>query len=162
MGTGKRRINSAVRLEAKEEEVLAPELVQAVEQEHGQVAAEQEHGQVAAVLARDPVVELELDQVAAVPVPGHPRAHLVLPLGTKSVTAPHRPGLPLLAAEDLAAAAEIMPELAAPGAAVAWAVAVIAGAAVVLAEVVVVVSAAVGDAAAVDAAADAGDRRNSR
>jgi hypothetical protein len=66
---------------------------------------------------------LELVLVEAVLAPGHPRARLVLPLGTKSVTAPHRPDLPLLAAEDLAAVAETTRAPAAAEAVTAWEVA---------------------------------------
>jgi glyoxylase-like metal-dependent hydrolase (beta-lactamase superfamily II) len=69
------------------------------------------------------VAELELVQVEAVAVPGHPRGHLVLPLGTKSVTAPHRLGLPLLVAADLAAVVETTLAPAAAEAAAAWEVA---------------------------------------
>jgi hypothetical protein len=116
---------------------LGRDPVEAV-REHGQVEAVREHGQVEAVR--------EHGQVEAVPVPGHPRARLVLPLGTKSVTAPHRPGLPLLAAEDLAAAAETTREPAAAEAATAWEVADLAAVAV---EAVAV--AAVAEAEAEDA-----------
>jgi hypothetical protein len=96
--------------------------------------------QAALVVSEDPVVsavlvvsespavpvalERELVQVEAVPQLGHPRAQLaVLALRTKSVTAAHRPDLvPLLAGEDLAAAAaEITREQAAAEAATAWA-----------------------------------------
>jgi len=57
-------------------------------------------------------------------VPGHPRAQLVPPPGTKSVTEAHRPGLVLHhAAEDLVVAAEATPALVAAGAAAAWEVA---------------------------------------
>ena len=68
--------------------------------------------------------ELELGQAAAVPVLGHPRARLVLPLGTKSVTTAHRPDLvPLLAGEDLVVAAETTREPVAAEAVIAWEVA---------------------------------------
>ena len=65
--------------------------------------------------------ELELVQVEAVPVPGHPRSQLAVALRTKSVTGAHRHGLvPLLAAEDLAAVAETTRERAAAEAVIAW------------------------------------------
>jgi hypothetical protein len=89
---------------------------------HGRVEAVLGHGQAVAVLELVQVeAERELVRVEAVPVPGHPRAHLALPLGTKSVTVLHRPDLPLLAAEDLAAVAETTREPAAAEAVVAWA-----------------------------------------
>ncbi len=147
MGTDKRRISTVVRLEAKEDEapVLALEVAQvAAERERDPVAAERERGPVAAGLelgrveaglelgrveagpgrdlaeaAREPV------RVEAVAVPGHPRAQLAVPLRIKSVTAVHRRGLvPLLGAEDLAAAAETTRERAAAEAAAAWEAAV--------------------------------------
>jgi hypothetical protein len=146
MGIGRRQISLGVRLAARVagRRVLGLELalVVAPELERGLVAAEPEHGQgeavlelglaaaelvlvpVEAVLGRVPVeavLEHGRVEVEAVLVPGHPRAPLVLPLGTKSVTAPHRRGLPLLAAEDLAAAAETTREPAAAEAVVAWA-----------------------------------------
>ena len=69
--------------------------------------------------------ELELVQVEAVPVPGHPRSQLAVALRTKSVTAAHRRGLvPVLTAEDLVVAvAETTREQAAAGAVIAWEVA---------------------------------------
>jgi hypothetical protein len=118
MGTGKRRISTAARLEGKAEggPVLELELVlvQAelelvlvqVELEHVPVAAERELVQAAAELER------ELVQVEAVPVPSQPLAQLVeqvraqpaVALRTKSATAAHRRGLVLLlTVEDLAA-----------------------------------------------------------
>jgi hypothetical protein len=140
------------------------------EPEHGQAEVALELSPVAAELGRDPVeaelgrdpveavrehgqVEavLELVRVEAVPVPGHPRARLVLPLGTKSVTAPHRPGLPLLAAEDLAAAAETTREPAAAEAATAWEVADLAAVAVEAVAVAAVAEAEVAEAEAEDA-----------
>src|SRR5438477_2776441 len=102
MGTGKQRINSAVR-------VLLIAL--AVELEHAQVvaelahdpAAERELGPGVAGLELQVVAEpeLELAPVVAVAVPGHQRARLAVAPRTKSVTAAHRPDLvPLLAAEE--------------------------------------------------------------
>jgi hypothetical protein len=111
MGTGKRRINSAVRV-----------LLIALE-------AELEIDPVLAELEHDPVAaELELAQVEVelVPVPGQPRAQLAVALKIKSVTAAHRRDLPLLVAVGLAAAAETTREPAATEAVVAWAVADIA------------------------------------
>jgi uncharacterized membrane protein len=145
MGTGKQRISTAVRLEAKAEggpvlelqlvlvqaelalaQVAVPELElgRAAEQGLGQVAAEQ-------VLA--PVV--------AVAVPDHPRARLGVALRTKSVIALHRRGLPRLAVEELAAVAETTHEPAATEAAVAWAAAVTVAAAAL--DIAVVVAAVV-------------------
>ncbi len=146
-GTGKRRINTVVRLEAKEEEAPAAEL------EHVQVEAELELDQavaaeleldqaVAAELGHDPAaVELELGQVALalvrvevalelVPVAAElARVQVAVPPRTRSVTAVHRRGLvPLLAAEvDLVAVAEIMHEPVATEAVVAWAAVATAG-----------------------------------
>jgi hypothetical protein len=98
MGTGKRRISTAARLEGKAEggPVLELELVL--------VQGELEHVPMAA--------ERELVQVEAVPVPSQPLAQLVeqvraqpaVALRTKSATAAHRRGLVLLlTVEDLAA-----------------------------------------------------------
>ena len=144
MGTGKRRINSAVRVllialvvELAPGPVLAElEHVQVqAELEHVQVQAELEHVQgeaepervqVEAVPERVQVeAELELVQVEAVPAQGQPRAQLAVALRTKSVTGAHRRGLVLrLAAEDLAAAAaETTREPAAAEAVIAWEVA---------------------------------------
>jgi hypothetical protein len=143
MGTGKRRINSAVR-------VLL--IAQVAELEHAQVVAELEHAQVvvelvlaqvaaervlaqvAAVLEHDPVVaaervlaqvaaERELARVEVVPELDPLRARLAGVLKTKSVTGVPRHDLVLIAAEDLAAAAETTRVPAATEAAVAWAVA---------------------------------------
>src|SRR5207237_436464 len=104
MATGKRRINSAVRVRL---------IALAAEPEHARVVAELEHDpvaaelvlQVVAELEHDPVVaepelvrgaaQLELGQVGAVAVPGHQRARLAVAPKTKSVTAAHRRGLPL-------------------------------------------------------------------
>jgi len=98
MGTGKQRISLAVRV---------PLIALAAEREHAPVVAELEHA-----------------QAEVVPEPGHPHAQLAVPLRTKLVTAAHRQGLaPLLAAVDLAAAAETTREPAAAEAAVAWEVA---------------------------------------
>jgi len=117
---------------------LAPvaelELAPVAELELAPVVAELEHGPVAVELVVVPVEvalelvqaagELELGQAAAVPVLGHPRARLVLPLGTKSVTTAHRPDLvPLLAGEDLVVAAETTREPVAAEAVIAWEVA---------------------------------------
>jgi hypothetical protein len=130
--------------------VLVPERAPvAAEPEHDPVAAEREHDPVAVELEHapgveepehDPVaVELELvpvvavepelaqvvaeparGQVGAVAVPGHQRARVAVAARTKSVTAAHRRGLPLLVAEDLAVVAETTPEPAATEAATAW------------------------------------------
>ncbi len=69
--------------------------------------------------------ERELVQVEAVPAREHPRARPAVALRTRSVTAAHRRGLvPLLGAEDLAAAAaETTREPAATEAVIAWEVA---------------------------------------
>jgi hypothetical protein len=139
MGTGKRRINSAVR-------VLLIVLV--AELEHAQVAVELEHAPVAAQLAHDPAAaELAHDPVAEelahaqavaervhVPVeavlePGLLRAQPAVALRTKSVIGAHRRDLVPIAAVDLAAAAETTRVPAATGAVVAWAAADIAVAA---------------------------------
>jgi hypothetical protein len=135
MGTGKRRINSAVRvlliaLEAELE--IDPVLA---EPEHVQVLAELEHDPVAVELGHAPVVaerehdlvaaELELAQVEVelVPVPGQPRAQLAVALKIKSVTGVPRRDLVLIVAVALAAAAETTRVPAATEAVVAWAVA---------------------------------------
>jgi hypothetical protein len=94
-GTGKRRINTVVKLEAKEEEALALALVQVVEREPGpdRVVAEPE---------RDPVAVL---QAAAEPrtVPGE-----VLELETVPVAAPELGIAPVVARElGIALAAEL-------------------------------------------------------
>jgi len=100
------------------------------------VVPELERGPVAAA-------DLELVQVEAVPVPGHLRAQLAVALRTKSVTAAHRRGLvPVLAAEDLAAAAETTREPSAAEAATAWEV---ADSAAVAVAAVVVAAEGVGD-----------------
>jgi hypothetical protein len=143
MGTGKRRISTAARLEAKAEggPVLELEhvLVQAelelvpvqaelelvlvqAELEHVPVAAERELARVAAEREHDPVAaEREHAQAAE-------REHgpVAVPLRIKWVTAVHHRGrVPLLAAvEDLAAVAEIMHAQAATEAATVWAAAV--------------------------------------
>ena len=141
MATGKRRINSAVRvlliaLAAEpeharvvaelEHDPVAAELVLQVVAElgHARVVVEPEHAQVVAEpeLARG-VAQLELGQVGAVAVPGHQRARLAVAPRTKSVTAAHRRGpVPLLeAGEDLAeAVAETTREPVAAEAAIAW------------------------------------------
>ena len=133
MGTGKQRINSAVR-------VLL--IVLAVELEHAQVVAELAHDPAAErelgpgvaglelqVVAEPELVraaELELAPVVAVAVPGHQRARLAVAPKTKSVTAAHRRGLPLRVAEDLAVVPETTREPAATGEVIAWAAAVTA------------------------------------
>ena len=145
MGIGKQRTSLAARLAGRAAHAKGPVLLIApeVEPEHAQavaelelapVVAELEHGPVAVELVVVPVEvalelvqaagELELGQAAAVPVLGHPRARLVLPLGTKSVTTAHRPDLvPLLAGEDLVVAAETTREPVAAEAVIAWEVA---------------------------------------
>jgi hypothetical protein len=68
------------------------------------------------------VAELEPDPAEAVLAPGHPRGRQAVAPRTKSVTAAHRRGLPLLAEEDLAAVvAETLLEPAVTEAAGAWA-----------------------------------------
>jgi hypothetical protein len=65
--------------------------------------------------------ELEHDQAVVEQVPGHRRAQLAVALRTKLVTAAHHRGLvPVIAAEDLAAAAETTRERAATEAVIAW------------------------------------------
>ena len=153
MGIGKQRTSLGVRLAARVADAKGPvlEIVRVVAPEHVRVVAvperdpvvaELEHDPVAAELEIVPVAALELEigpaaerergQVAvvlehdpvAVAVPGHQRAQLAVRLRIKSVTAAHRRGLvPVLAAEDLAAAAETTREPAAAEAAVAWEVA---------------------------------------
>jgi hypothetical protein len=93
-------------------------------------------------------LELEIVQVVAELETDHPRAQRAVLLRTKSVTAAHRRGLvPVLAAEDLAAAAaETTREPAATEAAGAW-VAVVSAVGAVAVDAVAV------DAVAVDAAA---------
>jgi hypothetical protein len=142
MGTGKRRISTAARLEAKAEggPVLELEhvLVQAelelvpvqaelelvlvqAELEHVPVAAERELARVAAEREHAQAAEREHAQAAE-------REHgpVAVPLRIKWVTAVHHRGrVPLLAAvEDLAAVAEIMHAQAATEAATVWAAAV--------------------------------------
>jgi hypothetical protein len=142
MGTGKRRINSAVR-------VLL--IVLAVELEHAQVAVELERAQVAAervlaqvaaervlaqvvaerVLAQvaaelvlaQVAAERELAQVEVVPELDPLRAQLAGVLKTKSVTGVPRRDLVLIVAVALAAAAEITRVPAAAEAVIAWEVA---------------------------------------
>jgi hypothetical protein len=118
--------------------------------EHARVGVEQEHGLVAVELERGPaVVELELVQVEAVRPRGHRRVQRAAALRTKSVIAARRPGLRLLAVEDLAEAEETTREPAAAEVATVW-----AAAASMAADV------AAADAAAADvAAAEAGDKR---
>jgi hypothetical protein len=145
MGTGKPRISTAVRLEARAEEGRARELAIAravvPEREQDPVAAEPEHGQAEVALGLVQVgVALELSPVAAglalvrpEAVPGLVRvaeelalARLAAALRTKSVIAAHRPDpVPLLeAGEDLVAAvAETTREPAAAEAVIAWEVA---------------------------------------
>jgi hypothetical protein len=107
-GTGKRRINTVVRLEARVagRRVLGLELALVVAPELVRAAAELERGQVAAELELAPVaVKLEPGQVVA--ELGLVRVVVALVLGqvavalrTKSVIALHRHGLPRLAVED--------------------------------------------------------------
>ena len=152
MGTGKQPISLAVRgleivlavelehaqpvaeLERDREPAELEHVPVEVELELVQVAAELGLVQVQAEPERDLVVavpvrglveaEPELAPGVAEPVRGHPRARLAVALRTKSVTAAHRRDLPLLAAEDLAAAAaETTREPAAAEAVIAWEVA---------------------------------------
>jgi hypothetical protein len=145
MGTGKRRINSAIRGFAARvvgSRGLGPELARVVEPELAlaQEAAELELAQGVAELAlaqgvaeleRGPgavvpehvraVAVLEHGQVVAVRVLGHLRAHLEAQRRTKSATAVHHRDLAqLLAAEDSAAVAETTREPAATEAVAAW------------------------------------------
>ena len=150
MGIGRLQINMGAQLEARVADrrvrelelgpVAARELelgpVAAPEPELVQVAAEREPVPVVVVLALGPVV------AEAVPVPSQPLAQVVeqvlaqavalelvlvqvaVVLRTRSVTAAHRRGLQLLAAEDLAAAgAETTRERAAAEAVIVWEVA---------------------------------------
>ena len=108
------------------------------------VAAERETAPAVAELEHDPVVaELGHDLAAAVLARGHPHARPAVAPTTKSVTAARRRGpVPLLAAEDLAAAvAETTREPVATEAAIAWEVADT----VAVEEAVVVAVAADGD-----------------
>jgi hypothetical protein len=145
MGTGKRRISTAARLEAKAEgePVLELELVQVQaeleraqaavpELEHVPVVPARRRGPAAAEQERDPVeVEQERDPAAAqlelVPVEVARRlGPVAVAPRTKLVTGAHHHGLvPLLEAEeDLAAAvAETTREPAAAEAVIAWEVA---------------------------------------
>src|SRR5207244_1453090 len=96
------------------------------ELERDQAVLELEHARVAAVLELAPAaVELERVPVAAGLAQGHPRVQPAVAPTTKSVTVAHRRGLvPLLAAEDLAAAAaETTREPVATEAVIAWEVA---------------------------------------
>jgi hypothetical protein len=69
-------------------------------------------------------VELELGPVEVELELGHRRDRLALPVKTKSVTTAHRPDLvPLLAGEDLVAAAETTRERVAAEAVIVWEVA---------------------------------------
>jgi hypothetical protein len=142
MGTGKRRINSAVRVLLI---VLVAELEHAqvvVELEHvqvvvelvlAQVAVELEHAQVVVELVLAQVeaelvlaqveAELVLAQVEVVPELDPLRAQLAGVLKTKSVTGVPRRDLVLIVAVALAAAAEITRVLAAAEAVIAWEVA---------------------------------------
>ena len=155
MGTGKQRISTAARLEAKAEgePVLELELalVQA-ELELVPVVAARRRGPAAVALRLVPVAaELELAQVVVELAPGRVEVArrfgpVAVALRTKSVTAAHRRGLvPVLAAGDLAAAAEITREPAAAEEATAWEVADLAAAAV-----------------GAEAVEDAGDKRDFR
>jgi hypothetical protein len=106
--------------------VLVEELPQAIDPvvaalERVLVAAEPELALVVAELERDQAAaEPELGQAGALVVLGHPRGRLAVVPRTKSVTAAHRRGLPLLAAEDLAAAVETLLVRVVAGAAAAW------------------------------------------
>jgi hypothetical protein len=83
--------------------------------------AELEHAPVVVELERVPVeAELALVWVEVGPEPDPLRAQVAVALRTKSVTAAHRRGLPLLAVEDLAVVAETTREPAATEAARAW------------------------------------------
>jgi hypothetical protein len=125
MGTGKPRISTAVRVllialaaELEIDPVVAPELapVQVAVQAPVivQGVAEPEHARVVAELERVPVAA----------VLGRPRGRLAVAPRTRSATeAHHRDLAPLLAAEDLAAAAETTREPAAAEAVIAWEVA---------------------------------------
>jgi hypothetical protein len=141
------------------------------EQEHARVAVEREHDLAVAEPEPEPelehalvAVELGLALVAVerkhvpvvvVPARGHPRVQLAVALRTKSVIAVRRHDpVPLLAAEDLAAAvAETTREPAAAEAVIAWEVAD-----------TVAVEAAVTEAAvaAVVAVAEDEDKQNTR
>jgi hypothetical protein len=80
--------------------------------ERGPVVAAVERDQAVAGLAQD-LAEAGLAQ-------DRPRGRLAAVARTKSVTAAHRRGLPLLAAEDLAAAVETLLVRVVAGAAAAW------------------------------------------
>ena len=155
MGTGKRRISTAVRgLVGRVERVIARaqviDQVAVLELAAESLAIGQEAARARAIvrgaelaLAIVPaavqapvIVPVEarvpgIVQVEAVPVRSHLRARLAVPLRTKSVIAArHRGRVLLLAAvEDLAAVAEIMHAQAATEAARVWAAAVTAVAA---------------------------------
>jgi hypothetical protein len=109
---------------------VEPELVQAVaEPGHDQAVAVPEHDPVVAEPGHDlAVVEPGHDPVAVVPehdpvVAEQALVQVAVALKTKSVTAAHRRGLPLLAAEDLVAVAGTTREPAAAEAVIAWEVA---------------------------------------
>jgi hypothetical protein len=170
MGTGKQRISTAARLEAKAEggPVLELQLVLVqAELALAQVAVRQlELARVQAELELvQAEAELELVQVEA----ELELARAAVALRTKSVTAAHHHGLPRLAVEDLVAVAETTHELAATEAAIAWAaagtavavapdIAVAVGAVVVAPELAVVVAEDAVAAAGV-VAEDAGGKR---
>jgi hypothetical protein len=139
-------VEPAVRAALVVSEDPAEPVVRAVS-ESPAVAVELALVPVVAELAHDPVVV----ELALVPVAGAlGLVPVVLPLRTKSVTAAHLHGLvPLLAVEDLVAAAETTRDPAAPGEVVAWAVAGTAAAAEAMAAAVVVVSTAAAAVAAV-------------
>jgi hypothetical protein len=124
--------------------------------------AELEHAPVVVELERVPVeAELALVRVEVGPEPDPLRAQVAVALRTKSVTAAHRRGLPLLTVEDLAVVAETTREPAATEAARAWeaadsAAVEAAGAASTAAAAGVVVVAAVAVVAA-----EAGDEKSS-
>ena len=148
MGTGKRRISTAVRgLVGRVERVIARaqviDQVAVLELAAESLAIGQEAARARAIvrgaelaLAIVPaavqapvIVPVEarvpgIVQVEAVPVRSHLRARLAVPLRTKSVITPHHRGLvPLLGAEDLAAEVETTREPAATEAVIAWEVA---------------------------------------
>jgi hypothetical protein len=153
MGTGRRRISTAAQLEARvagrqarqleRVPVVVPErelvLVVVPELELERVPVVVPERELVLVVVPEP--ELERGPVAALELPIVPVAALGLPivlavaaelelvqvavaLRTRSVTAAHRRGLvPVLTAEDLAAAAETTREPAAAEAVIAWEVA---------------------------------------
>jgi hypothetical protein len=120
MGTGRQRISTAARLEAKAGEGPVLEL------EHVLVQEELEHAPVAAELELVQVVVVPEHGRVAAPVPNLRRGQLEARRRTRSATeAHHRGQVPLLAAvEDLAAGVETTRDPAATEAGIAWAAAV--------------------------------------